>query len=98
MELCLKGANGDSITDPTCSGYLAGFIGALRISRTVSDDFPICLPEQGLTNGRVVAELSDFLEKNEAYLQRSARSVVFLVFTNRYPCPDGGPRDQPPTR
>jgi hypothetical protein len=86
IKLCLEGAAGGTVTNPICTGYLAGFIGALRIAQTVSDDFPICLPEQGLTNLQVVNDVSGYLELNQGQLQRSARSVFFLVMTNKYPC------------
>src|SRR3546814_4932899 len=68
------------------TGYLAGFIGALRIAETVSEDFPICLPEHGLTNLQVVNDVYSYLEQNQDQLQRSARSVFLLVMTNKYPC------------
>lgn len=86
IKLCFEGTAGGTVTNPICTGYLAGFIGALRIAQTVSDDFPICLPEQGLTNLQVVNDVSGYLEQNQDQLQRSARSVFFLVMTNKYPC------------
>lgn len=86
IKLCFEGTASGSVANPVCTGYLAGFIGALRIAQTVSDDFPICLPEQGLTNLQVVNDVSKYLEANEDQLQRSARSVFFLVMTQRYPC------------
>lgn len=86
IKLCFEGTANGSVSNPMCTGYLAGFIGALRIAQTVSDDFPICLPEHGLTNLQVVNDVSSYLEKNEGQLQRSARSVFFLVMTERYPC------------
>src|SRR3546814_12681069 len=78
IKLCLESAASGSVSNAVCTGYLAGFIGALRIAETVSEDFPICLPEHGLTNLQVVNDVSSYLEQNQDQLQRSARSVFFL--------------------
>src|SRR3546814_20312309 len=86
IKLCLESAASGSVSNAVCTGYLAGFIGALRIAETVSEDFPICLPEHGLTNLKVVNDVSSYLEQNKDQLQRSARSVFFLVMTHKYPC------------
>lgn len=90
IKLCLEGSGNGAVTNPVCTGYLAGFIGAVRISQTVSEDFPICLPEQGLSNLQVINEVSAYLEQNQEQLQRSARSVFFLVLTQKFPCADPG--------
>lgn len=87
IKLCLEGTASGSVSNPVCTGYLAGFIGAVRIAQTVSTDFPICLPEQGITNLQIVNDVSAYLEQNQDQLQRSARSIFFLVLTQKYPCP-----------
>ncbi|QAY80378.1 Rap1a/Tai family immunity protein [Sphingosinicella sp. BN140058] len=89
IKLCFEGTANGSVSNPVCQGYLAGAIGAIRISRTVSQDFPICLPEEGMSNLQVVNDVSAYLEQHEDQLQRSARSVLFLVLTELYPCDQG---------
>src|SRR3546814_2075326 len=53
IKLCLESAASGSVSNAVCTGYLAGFIGALRIAEIVSEDFPICLPEHGPSNLQV---------------------------------------------
>lgn len=89
MRQCFEGSISGSITSPSCVGYMAGFVGALRISASIDDKFPICLPEAGLSNEAIVSDVSAYLEENTAALQKSARSVVFLVLSKRYPCQAG---------
>lgn len=86
IQTCAKGAESGTVVDPTCIGYMSGFVGAIRIAVTVSSDFPICLPEKGLSNTEMVSLYTNYLEKHEDLLQRSARSVMFLLFTERFPC------------
>jgi hypothetical protein len=86
MKQCFDGSVSGSIVNAPCVGYLAGFVGAVRISGSASKDFPICLPEAGLTNEAIVADVSSYLEENPDSLQKSARSVVFLVLSKAYPC------------
>lgn len=89
MKQCFDGSVSGSIVNAPCVGYLAGFVGAVRISANASKDFPICLPEAGLTNESIVADVSSYLEENPDSLQKSARSVVFLVLSKAYPCDKG---------
>lgn len=86
MQQCLTTISDGNINDPACTGYLAGFIGAIRIAKTVTNDFPICLPQQGVTNSQIVTDVSSYLENNPSHLTSSARSVVFHVLTEKYPC------------
>lgn len=86
MRQCFEGSISGSISNASCVGYMAGFVGAVRISAGISKDFPICLPEGGLSNEAIVSDVSAYLEENTAALQKSARSVVFLVLSKRYPC------------
>ena len=86
MQQCLSGVSQGSISDPTCTGYLAGFVGAIRIARTLDEEFPICLPEEGISNDTIVTQVSGHLAQNLEHLENSARSVVFLVLTESYPC------------
>lgn len=86
MKQCFDGSISGSIANPSCVGYMAGFVGAVRISASIGPGYPICLPEAGLANEAIVADVSSYLEENTAALQKSARSVVFLVLSQRYPC------------
>lgn len=86
MKQCFDGSISGSIANPSCVGYMAGFIGAVRISGSIGPGYPICLPESGLSNESIVADVSAYLEENPPSLQKSARSVVFLVLSQRYPC------------
>lgn len=86
MNQCLAGISQGNVTNPVCTGYLAGFVGAVRIGQSVSADFPICLPEHGLSNTDIVASVTSYLSTNPSALSNSARSVFFLVLTNLYPC------------
>lgn len=86
MRQCFEGSISGAISNASCVGYMAGFIGAVRISAGISKDYPICLPEAGLSNEAIVSDVSAYLEENTAALQKSARSVVFLVLSKRYPC------------
>src|SRR3546814_10651845 len=52
IKLCLESAASGSVSNAVCTGYLAGFLGALRIARSAGQDFPICLPEHGITKDR----------------------------------------------
>jgi hypothetical protein len=88
MKQCFDGSISGSITSPSCVGYMAGFVGAVRISTSLGGDYPICLPESGLSNESIVSDVSGYLEENPAALQKSARSVVFLVLSQKYPCKD----------
>lgn len=88
MKQCFDGSISGSITSPSCVGYMAGYVGAVRISAGIGGDYPICLPESGLSNESIVSDVSAYLEENPAALQKSARSVVFLVLSQRYPCKD----------
>lgn len=88
MKQCFDGSISGSITSPSCVGYMAGFVGAVRISAGLGGGYPICLPESGLSNESIVSDVSGYLEENPAALQKSARSVVFLVLSQRYPCKD----------
>jgi hypothetical protein len=86
MKQCFDGSISGSIVNPTCVGYMAGAIGAIRMATQASDTFPICLPDSGITNESMVGEMSAYLEANGEALQKSARSVLFLVLAQRYPC------------
>lgn len=86
MKQCFDGSISGAIVDASCVGYISGYIGALRISASAVDVFPICLPEGGIPNEAVVSDVSAYLEANPDSLQKSARSVVFLVLSKRYPC------------
>jgi len=86
MKQCFDGSISGSIANPSCVGYMAGFVGAVRISGTIGPGYPICLPESGLSNESIVSDVSAYLEENPPSLQKSARSVVFLVLSKRYPC------------
>ena len=86
MKQCFDGSIDGGVVNPTCVGYMAGAIGALRMAAQADEDFPICLPEDGLTNESVVSDMSSYLEANGDALQRSARSVLFLVLSKRHPC------------
>jgi hypothetical protein len=86
MKQCFDGSITGAISNPACIGYMAGFVGAVRISAGVGEGFPICLPETGLTNESIVSDVSAYLEDTPEALQKSARSVVFLVLSQRYPC------------
>jgi len=86
MKQCFAGTDGVTITNAPCVGYMAGYLGAVRISASISQGFPICLPESGVTNEVVVSQVSDYLEANPDALDKSARSVVFFVLANAYPC------------
>ena len=86
MTQCFDGSISGSITNGACIGYLAGFIGAVRIGADASPNFPICLPDAGLPNEAIVAEVSAYLEQNPDSLEKSARSVVFFVLSRRFPC------------
>ena len=90
MKQCFDGSISGSIVNPTCIGYMAGAIGAIRMAAQASETFPICLPEVGVTNESVVGDVSAYLEQNTDSLQKSARSVVFLVLSQRYPCAKQG--------
>ena len=89
MKQCFDGSIDGGVVNPTCVGYMAGAIGALRMAAQADKDFPICLPEDGLTNESVVSDMSSYLEANGDALQRSARSVLFLVLSKRHPCAKG---------
>src|SRR3546814_12547707 len=52
IKLCLESAASGSVSNAVCTGYLAGFLGALRIAAPVSEDFPSCLPAPGHMIGR----------------------------------------------
>src|SRR3546814_14715896 len=52
IKLCLESAASGSVSHSVCTGYLAGFIGALRIAATVSEDFRICPPAHGQSEDR----------------------------------------------
>ena len=86
MKQCFAGTDGITITNAPCVGYMAGYLGAVRISASISQGFPICLPENGITNEAVVSQVSDYLETNPDALDKSARSVVFFVLATAYPC------------
>lgn len=86
MKQCFAGTDGITITNAPCVGYMAGYLGAVRISASISDGFPICLPETGVTNEDIVAQVSEYLEVNPDALDKSARSVVFYVLASAYPC------------
>lgn len=88
MKQCFDGSISGSITSPSCVGYMAGYVGAVRISAGLGGDYPICLPESGLSNESIVSDVSAYLEENPAALQKSARSVVFLVLSQKYACKD----------
>lgn len=90
MHHCLNGTQKGSISDPNCVGYLSGFVGAVRIAATVSEDFPICLPDRSIPNTEIVSDVSNYLEQNQDKLQASARSIVFLVLTLKHPCSNNG--------
>lgn len=90
MKQCFDGSISGGIVNPTCIGYMAGAIGAIRMAAQTSDQFPICLPENGLSNEAVVGDVSAYLEENTDSLQKSARSVLFLVLAQRHPCAKGG--------
>ncbi len=85
MKQCFEGSISGTIANPACVGYLAGYVGAVRMSAGVPG-FPICLPEGGLSNESIVADVSAYLENKTDALQKSARSVVFVVMSERYPC------------
>lgn len=91
VQQCYSNITNGLISDPVCTGYLAGFVGAVRIAETVSLDLPICLPEEAISNDSIMADVSAYLEENLENIDRSARSVVFLVLTKRYPCPEPTP-------
>src|SRR3546814_1467589 len=40
IKLCLESAASGSVSNAVCTGYLAGFIGALRIAETKSEEQP----------------------------------------------------------
>lgn len=86
MKQCFDGTVSGSVVNPTCVGYLAGFIGAVRMSRQTVDGYPICLPEGGIANESIVSDVSSYLEENPDALQKSARSAFFLVLSQKYPC------------
>lgn len=86
MKQCFDGSISGAIGNPSCVGYMAGFVGAIRISASIGPGYPICLPESGLSNESIVSDVSSYLEENAPSLQKSARSVVFLVLSKRYPC------------
>lgn len=86
MKQCFAGTDGITITNAPCVGYMAGYLGAVRISSSISEGFPICLPESGVTNEAVVSQVSEYLEDNPDALDKSARSVVFFVLASAYPC------------
>jgi hypothetical protein len=86
MKQCFDGSISGAIGNPSCVGYMAGFVGAIRISASIGPGYPICLPENGLSNESIVSDVSSYLEENAPSLQKSARSVVFLVLSKRYPC------------
>jgi len=86
MTQCFDGSISGRVVNPTCVGYLAGFIGALRISEQTAQGYPICLPEVGIANEDIVAEISGYLEQNPDALQKSARSVAFMVLAQKFPC------------
>lgn len=90
MKQCFDGSISGGIVNPTCIGYMAGAIGAIRMAAQTTDQFPICLPENGLSNEAVVGDVSAYLEENTESLQKSARSVLFLVLAQRHPCGKGG--------
>lgn len=90
MKQCFDGSISGSIVNPTCIGYMAGAIGAIRMASQASETFPVCLPESGITNESMVGEMSAYLEANGEALQKSARSVLFLVLAQRYPCEKTG--------
>lgn len=88
MKQCFDGSISGTIANPACVGYIAGYVGAIRMSSGVQG-FPICLPEGGLSNESIVAEVSSYLEAKPDSLQKSARSVFFVVMSDRWPCPPG---------
>jgi hypothetical protein len=85
MKQCFDGSISGTIANPACVGYIAGYVGAIRMSSGVQG-FPICLPEGGLSNESLVADVSAYLEAKPDSLQKSARSVFFVVMSDRYPC------------
>jgi hypothetical protein len=85
MKQCFDGSISGTISNPACVGYLAGYVGAIRMSSGVQG-FPICLPEGGLSNESLVADVSAYLEAKPDALQKSARSVFFVVMSDRWPC------------
>lgn len=85
MKQCFDGSISGTIANPACVGYIAGYVGAIRMSSGVQG-FPICLPEGGLSNESLVADVSAYLEEKPDSLQKSARSVFFVVMSDRYPC------------
>jgi hypothetical protein len=88
MKQCFDGSISGTIANPACVGYIAGYVGAIRMSSGVQG-FPVCLPEGGLSNESIVAEVSSYLEAKPDSLQKSARSVLFVVMSDRWPCAPG---------
>lgn len=86
MTQCFEGSATGAIVNASCVGYLAGFVGAVRIGATTVPGYPVCLPEAGIPNEAIVSDVSGYLEQNPDALQKSARSVVFLVLSQKYPC------------
>ena len=86
MKQCFDGSISGSIQNASCVGYISGYVGAIRMASAAAQDFPVCLPETGIANEAIVSDVSSFLEENPESLQKSARSVVFVVLSKRYPC------------
>lgn len=74
-----------------CLGYLSGYLDSYMISSEVhtNDRKLFCLPAQGISSNEASLIVIEYLQKNPAKLQQSARSSIILAFIQKFPCKNG---------
>lgn len=100
LRTCMSNVEGGQIHDPTCQGYMAGYIGAIRVSEPGPDegsDYPICLPDGSITNRDLVAGLSAVILSKPESADHPARDVMFEMLVAKAPCEPKAPAKQSQT-
>ena len=98
LEGCDIISGGDMF--PRCMSYIQGIMdGFYRVDQSFNEEnnsregfLGLCLPKNGIRGDTLVAALKTRVEFSPDDAGRPARTVIFGVLLEMFPCRDGGPK------
>lgn len=78
-------------TNPVGAGQCLGMLEGVRSTMTIlhtalPENYRICFPKNGISNGQAARIVIKFLEDNPAILNQDATFLSLLAFKEAYPC------------
>ena len=70
----------------SCTGYVLGYTSAVRISKQVNPDSPICLPNGSVSTEELVRVFLNYIRKNPSEMHWGSNANLWNSFLDAYPC------------